>query len=119
MRILIFGSTGLVGTYVLNELLAHRYHVIAGCVRNSANLDPFHLRDPHLTVVDGDVLISDDVERAFTNNGINDYLDGIITCIGEELDCIKQVYSRGHRNIFDAFKNRHKFSTCNNGIDSI
>ncbi|CAF2099720.1 unnamed protein product [Rotaria magnacalcarata] len=113
MHVLTFGSTGLIGRYILVELLKHGYHVTVGCIRNRERLLSMlatHNYDHSLlSIVEGNVLDKEDVERSFASCSS---FDAVISTIGEKPDCIGKVQSHGARLLFDAFKKFVKNVDC-------
>lgn len=89
MKLLIFGATGTIGREVVRQALARDFQVTA-MVRSAAALEP----QSGLTVVTGDVLNPDDVERAF------DRPDAVICTLGA--GARGTVRSTGTRNIVQA-----------------
>lgn len=101
MRVLVFGATGLAGRYIVWELLRHNHQVTA-FVRTRDRLDLKLVSLPQLTIVEGDVLISDDVERSFDSTVEDGQFDAVVSCINEGLDIKLFVQSKGTRLILDA-----------------
>lgn len=72
MRLLILGATGRLGGAVLAEALARGWEV-AALVRDPARLAVAH---PRLTVIQGDVCVSEDVEAAMAG------CDAVVSALG-------------------------------------
>ncbi|CAF1385811.1 unnamed protein product [Rotaria sordida] len=102
MRVLTFGSTGLAGRYILSELLKKGNQVTA-FVRNRDRIDSTLLNSSNLTVIEGDVLTKNDLERAVASCATHGKFDVVISSINEGLDIKLNLQSKGTRFILEVF----------------
>ncbi|CAF1253102.1 unnamed protein product [Adineta ricciae] len=100
MRVLIFGSTGLAGRYILAELLAQNHDVIV-FVRSRNRIDSKLLSSSKLTIVEGDGLSESDIKHAFTVAQTDRNLDAIISSINEGLEIKLHLQSKCSRLILN------------------
>jgi nucleoside-diphosphate-sugar epimerase len=92
-RVLIVGATGGTGRQLLAQALKHGYAVTA-LVRTPGKLS---VEDPHLTVVQGDVLDRSAVEKAVRGQ------DAVISALGHKRFFVPtRILSDGTRNIVSA-----------------
>jgi putative NADH-flavin reductase len=95
MNILIIGATGGTGRALVEQALAQG-HAVTALVRNPARIRMTHER---LTVMKGDVLEYDSVDRAVQGK------EAVISALGHKQWFIKTtILSRGTKNIVSAMK---------------
>lgn len=95
MKVIVFGSTGTIGTHLINQSLEKGYQVTAFC-RDKAKLsDIVH---PNLTTVEGDVFNSEDVNSAVKGQ------DVVIITLGSGKSRKSIVRSKGTKNIITAMQ---------------
>lgn len=95
MKIIVFGSTGTVGTQVIEQGLKEGHEVIAFCRDESKLADYAHER---LSTVKGDVFNPEDVERAIRG------VDAVCIVLGSGKKRTGTVRSAGTRHIIEAMK---------------
>jgi putative NADH-flavin reductase len=97
MKIAIFGATGKVGRHLLDQALERGDNVTV-LVRDASKLTmPHHER---LKVVEGDVLVPNDIEQAVVGTG------AILSALGHTKTSSKDVLTEGIKNIVAAM-NKH------------
>ena len=94
MKLVIFGSTGSIGTQVVEQALAQG-HSVTAFVRNPAKLDIQH---PQLEIFRGDVLNPTLVEQAVMGH------DAAICVLGSGKQLSGNVRSQGTQNIIQALE---------------
>lgn len=92
MKIIVFGSTGSIGKHVVNQAIKEG-HTVTAFTRNRSRVG---LRDDKLTIVEGDVLIADDVDAVVPGH------DAVICVLGAGRK--GGVRSKGTENIINAMK---------------
>jgi len=94
-RVLIVGATGGTGRQLLAQALKRGY-VVTALVRTPGKLS---IEDPHLTVVQGDVLDRSTVEKAVRGQ------DAVISALGHKRFFVPtRILSEGTRNILSAME---------------
>jgi len=97
MNVVVFGATGLVGHYTLEELLAKQHHVTI-LVRNRSRVPSHLVTHPKLTIVEGDVLVRSDVEKVLAHQTV----DAIVFTVSEEsVEQPLKLLSRAMRILLD------------------
>ncbi|NLR91742.1 NAD(P)-dependent oxidoreductase [Flammeovirga agarivorans] len=96
-KIVVFGSTGTIGKHVISQSLEKGYQVVAFC-RNKEKLQ--ELSHPNLIVMEGNVLHSNDVQKAVTG------MDVVIVTLGSGKSRTSTVRSEGTKIIIEAMKNQ-------------
>ncbi len=94
MKILLFGATGGTGKLVLDEALQNG-HTVTAFVRNPAKLQTAH---SHLTVVTGDVLQKESIDRCISGH------DAVICCLGAPAAKAGTLRSQGTKNIIESME---------------
>lgn len=94
MQITVFGATGGTGRQFVQQALAAG-HCISALVRTPAKLDMTH---PNLTLIQGDVLVADDVARALVG------AEAVFCTLGSGVGGSDQAVSRGTANIIAAMQ---------------
>ena len=93
-KITVFGASGKTGKLVVEEALAQNYQVKA-FVRASERLPMSH---PHLTIVTGDAMDLEAVDRAIEGS------DGVISVLGWSQDSPKNLLTRAGKTIIDVME---------------
>ena len=93
MKIAIFGATGKVGRHLVDQAL-DRGDEVTVFVRDASRLTA-HRRE-RLEVVQGDVLVPEDVERAVAGKG------AVVSALGHTKTSPKDVLTEGAKNIVAA-----------------
>ncbi len=94
MRIAIFGATGRTGVPLTEQALAAGHDVVA-LVRDPAKAPA---RDDRLTLIQGDVMRLEDVERAVQG------ADAVISVLGRRKDSPSDMHTIATRNIIAAMR---------------
>jgi putative NADH-flavin reductase len=94
MKVVVFGSTGSIGQHVVHQAL-RQGHVVTAFTRNP---DKLQIRDPNLTIVQGDVLNSNAVEKAVRGQ------DAVICVLGGGKQLTGTIRSEGTQQIIQAMK---------------
>ena len=94
MKLVVFGSTGGIGTQVVEQALAAGHTVTAVARRASA----IALRHEHLEVVQGDVLEPQTIHGAITGQ------DAVVSAVGVRNRAPTTVYSEGVANMIQAMQ---------------
>ncbi len=94
MKLVIFGSTGSIGTQVVEQAL-EQGHTVTAFVRNPAKLN---IRHPHLNIFAGDVINPTSVEQAVVGH------DAAICVLGSGKKLSGNVRSQGTQNIIQALE---------------
>ncbi|MFH5843402.1 NAD(P)-dependent oxidoreductase [Haladaptatus sp. CMAA 1909] len=97
MEVVVFGATGRVGRHVVDTALL-REHEVRAFVRSPEKVDPIHRENGHLSIVEGDVLDTDAVERAVRG------ADVVLSALGPAEGSPVDVAIRGGKNIFAAMR---------------
>ncbi|WP_231187199.1 NAD(P)H-binding protein [Haladaptatus sp. DYF46] len=97
MEVVVFGATGRVGRHVVDTALL-REHEVRAFVRSPEKVDPIHCDNGHLSIVEGDVLDTDAVERAVRG------ADVVLSALGPAKGSPVDVAIRGGKNIFAAMR---------------
>lgn len=97
-RIIIFGSTGTIGQHLTKQALQTKNQVTAFC-RNQSKLEIS--QHPNLTVVEGDVFNTAQVEDALKNQDI------VIIALGSGKSRTSIVRSEGTKNIIAGMKKQN------------
>lgn len=91
MKLALFGSTGMIGSRILNEALLRR-HELTAITRNPARFSLFH---EQLTVVAGNVLDPASVAEVVKGH------DAVISAVGPAGDASVQVVVEAARSLID------------------
>lgn len=94
MKLAIFGATGRTGIPLVEQALAQGHHVTA-LVRDPKDMEQEY---PNLTVIKGNILEADDVEKAVTE------AQAVLTVIGHVKGSPEHLQTDGTRNIVAAMK---------------
>ena len=94
MKLVVFGSTGGIGSQVVEQALATGHEVTAVARRPSA----ITLRHEHLEVVEGDVLEPETIRGAIAGK------DAVISALGARDRAPTTLYSEGVANIMQAMR---------------
>ena len=94
MKLVIFGSTGSIGTHVVEQAL-EQGHTVTAFVRNSIKLNHSH---PNLNIFTGDVMNPTLVEQAVIGH------DAAICVLGSGKKLSGNVRSQGTKNIIQALE---------------
>lgn len=94
MRIAIFGATGRTGLPLTEQALAAGYDVVA-LVRDPAKM-PLH--SDRLTLIQGDVMRPEDVERAVQG------VDAVISVLGRSKDSPREMHTHATGNMIAAMQ---------------
>ena len=92
MKVILFGATGLAGSFILTELLKSG-HKVTAFVRNASKLQ---VQNNALTVIEGNVLDSAEVTAAIRGNL------AVVSAISEGPNIVHHTQSRGNANIIKA-----------------
>lgn len=92
MEVVVFGATGRVGRHVVDTALL-REHEVRAFVRSPEKVDPIHRDNSHLSIVEGDALDTDAVERAVQGT------DAVLSALGPADGSPIDVAIRGGENI--------------------
>lgn len=97
MEVVVFGATGRVGRHVVdNALLAE--HEVRAFVRSPEKVEQVHLDNSQLSVIEGDVLDTEVVERAVQG------ADAVLSALGSAEGSPDDVAFRGGENILAAMR---------------
>ena len=89
MKLLIIGGTGRTGQELIKQALVQE-HVVTALVRNPKKLNTTH---PNLNIIQGDILLSDSLEKAFSGQ------DAVLCALGHKRFFIKTtILSEGTKN---------------------
>ena len=94
MKIVVFGASGGTGTLIVEQALSAGYEVLA-FVRNPAKLAIKHLQ---LTIVQGDVLVSAQVEQAIAGQ------DAVVSALGPTRPFVPGMLGTSTKNITAAMQ---------------
>ncbi|NJK61544.1 MAG: NAD(P)H-binding protein [Synechococcaceae cyanobacterium SM2_3_1] len=94
MKIVVFGFTGSIGQHVVRQAL-RQGHAVTAFTRNPAKLQ---IQDPNLSVVQGDVLNSNTVEKAVRGQ------DAVICVLKGRKQFTGTIRSEGTQQIIQAIK---------------
>jgi putative NADH-flavin reductase len=94
MKIVVFGASGGTGTLIVEQALLAGHEVLA-FVRNPAKLA---LRHPKLTIIRGDVLDFDQVERAIAGQ------DAVVSALGPTRPIVPGMLGTSTKNITAAMQ---------------
>lgn len=94
MKIVIFGAAGATGRIVVERALAQGHEVTAF----DRHTEPLTIRDPKLTLVQGDIFNPSQVEAAIAGR------DAVISVLGVRPGVTTPVCSEGTRNIIAAMQ---------------
>ena len=97
MEVVVFGATGRVGRHVVDTALL-REHEVRAFVRSPEKVDPIHRENGHFSIVEGDVLDTDAVERAVRG------ADVVLSALGPAEGSPDDVVTRGGENILAAME---------------
>ena len=75
-------------------------------VRSRDRIDAKLLSSSNLTAVEGDILVKNDVDHAFSTAANNGHIDAVISTISEGLEIKTHLQSKGSRIILDAINAR-------------
>ena len=95
MKVVVFGATGTIGRHVIEQSLEKGHQVLAFC-RDASKLNEF--RHPNLSMIEGDVLDQNDVDRAVLDQEV------VIVALGSGKSRKSSVRSEGTKNIVEAMK---------------
>lgn len=95
MKTIIFGSTGTIGTHLLEQSLA-LVHEVTAFSRNIAKLNQFN--HPELHKIEGDVFNPLDLQSAIKSQ------DAVIIVLGSGKDRKNSIRSEGTKNIIQAMQ---------------
>lgn len=100
--ILVTGASGLLGSFITNELLEKGEKVI-GLVRSSSDLSLLDSDHPSLTLYEGDIMDLVSLERLFTDFSITAVIHtaAIVSFQPDDYDKMYQVNVIGTRNMVD------------------
>jgi len=97
VKLVVFGSTGGIGTHVVEQALAAGHSVTAVARRPSA----ITLQHDHLVVLQGDVLAPQAVRRAIAGK------DAVVFAVGVRNRAPTTIYSEGAGNMILAMQSVH------------
>ena len=97
MKLVVFGSTGGIGTQVVEQALAAGHKVTAVARHPSA----IAFRHEHLEVVQGDVLEPETIRGAIAGK------DAVVSAVGVRDRAPTKVYSEGVANMIRAMQSAH------------
>jgi uncharacterized protein len=96
LKILVYGATGKVGTYIVDEAL-QRGHFVTAVSRDPASITTHH---PQLTAVKGDLLDLDSIRNLTAGQDV--VIEAVRGVIGDQADPANSLQYRAARNIVQA-----------------
>ncbi len=107
--VVVTGSSGLIGSYLLRQLLAQGHHVKA-LVRTPPA--PIELQHPNLKYLSGDILDVSVLQQAIEDNDYVFHCAGLVSYAPQDADLLKQINVEGTANVVNTCLARRQVKLC-------
>ncbi|MFM8448877.1 MAG: NAD(P)-dependent oxidoreductase, partial [Haliscomenobacter sp.] len=94
MKIIVFGATGGTGTFIVEQALSAG-HAVTVFVRNPGKLS---LKHPKMTIIQGDLLNSNQVDNAMVG------MDAVVSAVGPTRPFVPGLMEKAAKNIIIAMQ---------------
>ncbi|QMU31325.1 NAD-dependent epimerase/dehydratase family protein [Adhaeribacter radiodurans] len=107
--VFVTGSRGLIGSYLLRQLLAEG-HQVKALIRTEPTPDDF--QHPNLKYIVGDILDVSALQLAIENNDYIFHCAGLVSYAPQDADLLKQINVEGTANIVNTCLARQNVKLC-------
>src|SRR5689334_1138341 len=107
--VFITGSRGLIGSYLLRQLLEDG-HQVKALIRTEPTPEDF--QHPNLKYIVGDILDVSVLQLAIENNDYTFHCAGLVSYAPQDADLLKQINVEGTANIVNTCLARQNVKLC-------
>ena len=107
--VFVTGSSGLIGSYLLKQLL-EQGHQVKALVRSQPS--PEQLQHPNLQYIIGDILDVSVLQQAIQDNDYVFHCAGLVSYAPQDADLLKQINVEGTANVVNTCLDRQGVKLC-------